>query len=395
MTIINRYFQREILSPFCATLGALVFILLLGQLFKIVNMVVSEGVRFYDVLRLVAAMIPQLLTMALPISFFFAVLVGVGRLVGDGEIIAMKAAGISPVRMLSPILKLAAAATLVTMLVSVWVAPWGMRQARQVTFEILQEKVTLALRPYSLNLSFPGMAIYIGDIDRASGRVKDVFIEDQRQHKHPQAITASAGRIVGDRRTSTLLLELYDGTIHEFNPKNESYRVTDFTSYRVNFDIASLLGEKGRIRLRNQAMTNAELRRKIELRLKAGRSAAGARANLYERFTKPFSCIAFALLGLALSLSPVRSGASFKGFVSGLMVILLYYLSGLVTEYLAEWLPSAALFFFCLPNLVFFALGAVLLYLKQQEAEVNPGLDPLLAGVKKLLSPRSLSRKGL
>ncbi len=392
MPIISRYFQREILHPFIAALGALVFILLLGQLFKIVNMVVSEGVQLYDVLRLVLALIPQLLTLALPISFFFAVLVGIGRLVGDGEIIALKAAGVSPVRMLPPILKLAVAATLVTMLVSIWIAPWGMRQVRRVTFEILQEKVTLALRPYSLNLSFPGMAIYIGKIDRDNGRVEDVFIEDQRHNRHPQAITAVRGRIVGDRRTSTLLLELYDGTIHEFNPDNDSYRVTDFTSYRINFDIASLLGEKGRVRLRNKAMTNAELRRKIALRKKAGRSANSTRATLYERFTQPFSCIVFAILGLALSLTPVRSGASFRGFVSGLIVILLYYLLGLVSEYLAAWLPAAAIFFFCLPNLIFFSLGSFLLFLKQRESEFTFGFDQVSAGLKKLFTrPRPVS----
>ena len=84
MSIINRYLQREILLPFFYTLIVLVFILLLGQLFKIVNMVVSEGVRIWDVSRLVLALIPKILTMALPISFFFAVLVGLGRMVGDG-----------------------------------------------------------------------------------------------------------------------------------------------------------------------------------------------------------------------------------------------------------------------------------------------------------------------
>ncbi len=393
MSIINRYFQREILQPFFATLGALVFILLLGQLFKIVNMVISEGVRLYDVLRLVSALIPQLLTMALPISFFFAVLVGVGRLVGDGEIIALKAAGVSPVRMLPPILKLAVAATLTTMMISVWIAPWGMRQVRRVTFEILQEKVTLALRPYSLNLSFPGMAIYIGKIDRASGRVGKVFIEDRRSGHSPQAITAAGGRIVSDRRTSTLLLELYQGTIHEFSPAEDSYRITDFTSYRINFDIASLLGEEGHIRLRNKAMTNAELRRKIALRIQAGRSASSARAALYERFTQPFSCLAFAILGLALSLTPVRSGASFRGFVAGLVVVLLYYLFGLASEYLAAWLPVLALFFFCLPNLVFFALGAFLLYLKQWEAEIRFGFARLPAGLKKIFPRRSSFRR--
>ena len=199
MSILNRYLQREILLPFFYALVVLIFILLMGQLFKIVNMVVSEGVRVWDVIRLVCALIPQILTMALPISFFFAVLVGVGRMVGDGEVVALKAAGVSPYNLLKPVLQLALVCTFATLLVSAWMAPWGMRQVRHVTFEILQKKVTLALRSQALNLAFPGMAIYMGKIDRETGRVAEVFIEDRRHGEHPQAITALAGVIVGDR----------------------------------------------------------------------------------------------------------------------------------------------------------------------------------------------------
>jgi len=181
MSLVKSYLRREILLPFFYALLVLVFILLLGQLFKIVNMVVSEGVRIWDVMHLVLAMIPQMLTMALPLAFFFAVLAGVGRLVGDGEVTALQAAGISPYQMLTPILQLAIACTMLTMLMSAWLAPWGIRQVRKVTFTILQDKVTLALRPQALNLTFPGMTIYLGDIDRKSGRLSSVFIEDHRK----------------------------------------------------------------------------------------------------------------------------------------------------------------------------------------------------------------------
>ena len=71
MTIINRYLQREIILPFGYAVGAVVFILLLGQLFKMVNLVVSDGVRGWDVLRIMLSMIPQMMTIAMPIAFFF------------------------------------------------------------------------------------------------------------------------------------------------------------------------------------------------------------------------------------------------------------------------------------------------------------------------------------
>ncbi|RLB73844.1 MAG: LPS export ABC transporter permease LptF [Deltaproteobacteria bacterium] len=371
MSIVNRYLLREILLPFVYALVVVVCILLLGQLFKIVNMVVSDGVKVWDVARMVLSMIPQMLTMALPISFFFAVLAGVGRLVGDGEVIALKAAGISPYQMSIPILQLAVACTLLTLLMSAWLAPWGIRQLRRATFDILKEKVTLALRPQMLNQTFPGMAIYLDKIDRKTGRVVSVFIEDRRHGDHQQTITALRGRIVSDMQTSTLSLKLMDGTIHEYDQKKESYRVTDFSQYHINFEISALMGEKLHVGFKSKARSNSELRQKIALKKSRGEDPSRSIKTLYERFTKPLACIAFALLGLALVLVPVRSGARSQGFVFGLGLLLSYHLLGMVSEYLVELNFSMAIFFMALPPLIFILLGTWLLTIKQRETELS------------------------
>ena len=147
--------------------------------------------------------------------------------------------------------------------------------------------------------------------------------------------------------------------------------MTDFSQYRINFDISDLLGEEGQVKLKNKALSNSALLRKIALKKSQGRNPVRTQAALYERFTQPFSCLAFALLGLALALVPVRSGARFQGFVFGLIFLLAYYLTGMVAEYLAEWQPSLVLFFFCLPNLIFLLLGAFLLTMKQREVELS------------------------
>ncbi|HDS16981.1 MAG TPA: LPS export ABC transporter permease LptF [Proteobacteria bacterium] len=376
MLILDRYLLREILLPFFYALLVLVFVLLMGQLFKIVNMVVSEGVRIGDVGLLVLALIPKLLTMALPISFFFAVIAGVGRMVDDGEIIALKAAGISPRRLLTPVLYLAAFCTLMTILVSAWLAPWGLRQVREITFKILKEKMTVALQARSLNLAFPGMVIYIGDIDHESGRVADVFIEDQRRPETPQMVTAVRGRIVSDRNSSSLLLQLEEGTIHEYDQRGEAYRVTDFSQYRINFEIAALLGDESFLRQKNKDMTTSKLLRKIAQRKSLGESPVSAQVVLYERFIQPFAGLVFALLGLALALVPVRSSARFQGFVYGLLLLLAYYIFVLLCEYLTEWRSSLGLLFFLLPNFFFLGLGWWLLYLRQHERELFSGFEP-------------------
>ena len=369
MSIINRYLLREILVPFFYALMVVVFILLLGQLFKIVNMVVSDGVRIWDVARMVLAMVPQMLTMALPISFFFAILSGIGRMVGDGEITALQAAGISPYNLAKPVLQLAVVCTLLTLLMSAWLAPWGIRQLRRATFDILKEKVTLALRPQTLNQTFPGMAIYLDKIDRKTGRVESIFIEDRRHSERQQTITALRGRIVSDARTSTLSLKLEDGTIHEYDQKKESYRVTDFSQYHINFEISALMGEKLHVGFKNKARSNSELIKKIALEKSRGGNPTGTIETLYGRFTRPFACIAFALLGLALVLVPVRSGARSQGFLFGLGFILSYYLVGLLADYMVTINSDMALIFLALPPLIFILLGIILLTMKQNESE--------------------------
>lgn len=355
--IIDSYLRKEILRPFIYALTILVFVLLLGRLFKIVNMVVAEGVSLGDVAALVLALIPKIMTMALPMAFFFAVLAGLGRLVGDGEFMALQAAGVAPRRLLSPVLKLAVAATLLTLMFTGWLSPWGMRQVHQVTFSILQEKITVALKERALNLSFPGMAIYLEGINHHNGQVDGVFIEDRRRPDKPQTVTAVRGRLVGDRASSSLVLQLEDGTIHEYDSASEVYRVTDFSQYRINFEISDLLGDEGRLRLRNNALDNRSLWQRLNERLQQGENPSGLRIALYERFTQPLACLAFALIGFALSLSPVRSGARFRGFVYGLIIILAYYVSSLIAEYLSEWQPFFTCLFFLLPNVFFLLLG--------------------------------------
>jgi len=213
------------------------------------------------------------------------------------------------------------------------------------------------------------MTIYLGGIDRKSGRLLSIFIEDRRDRKLPQTITALNGRLVSDMRSSTLSLQLENGTIHEYDPEKESYRVTDFHEYKVNFAISALLGDKLHVGMKNKSMSNSELWLKVKRKRKLGLDHTGALTNLFERFSQPFACLAFALLGLALVLRPVRSEARAKGFVWGLGIVLSYHVTNLIVAYLVSWKPEFAPVFFFLPNLLFIALGMILVSAKQQGTE--------------------------
>ncbi len=369
MLIIKRYIGREILLPFFFSLAVMIFVLLLGNLFKIAEMVVAAGVRLSDVLVLILCMVPYSLTMAIPTSFFLGLMVGLGRLGSDGEVTAMKSLGFSPVGLLPPVLVLAVVCTLICLVLELWLSPYGMRRTEEIALDILKEKTVLALRPRAISMEIPGMAVYVNDIDRDSGRFQGIVIFDQRQGETGYVVTAAAGRVLPDRRSGNLVFLLENGTIHGRDRQRRGYQLTDFKEYKINLDLETMLGRRGRSR-HGRALTLSELYAKIAARRQAGRRVSDVYNRIYKRFAMPFSCLVFALLGIPLALEPVRVSGRFRGFVYALVLMLGYYLLMSLGQALGEKGGPLQLPFNWLANLVYGGLGIYLLYRKQQEKEV-------------------------
>ena len=101
MKILRNYFLREFISPLFMALGVLTFVMILGNLIKIAELVINKGVDIINVSKLFIYMIPFLLTYTLPIATLTAVLLSLGRLSSDNEIVAIRASGV-PVSPSSP-----------------------------------------------------------------------------------------------------------------------------------------------------------------------------------------------------------------------------------------------------------------------------------------------------
>src|SRR4051812_42438221 len=99
-----RYLFSEILLPFSGALVFFLFVLLMFQIINLVDFFVVHKVSAFWILQLLSYLGLSLLQPAVPIAFLLAVLLGIGRLSTDGEILAMRAAGLSPAQILRPVL---------------------------------------------------------------------------------------------------------------------------------------------------------------------------------------------------------------------------------------------------------------------------------------------------
>src|SRR5579872_1679601 len=120
MRILTRYVFREIVSS--ALLGTLLatFVIFLQQVDKLFELLVRSSAHTTTVLWLFALALPPVLPLTVPFGVLVGILIGLGRMSTDGEITAMRAAGVSSRRVIPPVLAFAFLATLLTGMASLW-----------------------------------------------------------------------------------------------------------------------------------------------------------------------------------------------------------------------------------------------------------------------------------
>src|SRR6266498_3611199 len=118
--IIHFYLFREIAAPFLLGFAVFTFVLLMGKLLKLAELVITKGVPFSDMLRLVTYMLPSFCVITIPMSFLLAVLLAFGRLSADCEITAMKASRIGIYGLLPPVLVFAFLTFIISLYITIY-----------------------------------------------------------------------------------------------------------------------------------------------------------------------------------------------------------------------------------------------------------------------------------
>ena len=101
--IISRYIFKEIAFPFIIILFVLTFVLLMGKLLQIMDLMVNKGISTFDIAKLIVFLLPSFLMFTIPIALLIAILIAMGRLSADNEITVLRASGISLLQLYYPV----------------------------------------------------------------------------------------------------------------------------------------------------------------------------------------------------------------------------------------------------------------------------------------------------
>jgi lipopolysaccharide export system permease protein len=355
---LDRYVFLEILVPFGLGVAAFTFILLIARIVRLVELVINRGVPASQTLELFAYSLPFFLELTVPPAMLLAILVALGRLSADSEIVALRASGVGLLQIARPIAVFAFLAWGLTSLISLYVRPWGHSAMRRVLYEIVKTRATAGLRPEVFNDDFEKLVIYVDRIDSRRDVLERVVIADDRLKGDRSTLFAREGRLVPDEGARVLVLRLRDGSIHTLNRDDGSYHKTNFAEYDLRLDLAALSGaEFGRTR--PEEMSLSALRGAIVQRRSGGASTTGEELELHRRFSIPFACVVFALIAVPLGIQPARAVRS-RGFALSLALTFCYYvfLTGGETLATRQVLPAAVALW--LPNVALGGLGAYL-----------------------------------
>jgi LPS export ABC transporter permease LptG len=391
MRILGRYVFREILAgSFLAIVVATFAIFLqgVGPLFELLVRSKSAGIA----LELIGFALLPILLLSIPFGMLVGVLIGLGRMSGDNEMVAMRSTGISTRRVTIPVLLFATLACLVSAGTTLWLNPLAIREQFKLRNKIAGEVVTANVPPRIFQEQFTNdnTVLYVDDVSSGTGPAvwKRIVIADTsasaarksaRGGAHPAGpvITLAQEAIaIPDQEHGRIQLHMYGESTHESSideQKGERGIHTLAPTGDMALDEAPPREQTAKA---FQDMLTPDLWRFIGSAAKDSQQWIDASLELNRRLAFPAACIVLAMIGIPLGTSSKRGGRS-SGYVWAIFLCFCcYYLafislthtaqkSHTLSPVLASWLP----------NIVFGVAGIILI--SRMEA---PGDRDILGG---------------
>jgi lipopolysaccharide export system permease protein len=412
MRTLHLYLTKQVGATLVMTVVVFTFVLLLGNVLKeILALLVNRQATFPLVLHAIALLIPYVMAFALPMGMLTAALLVFGRFSADQELTAARASGVSLAALITPVLLLSLALSLVCALVNLEIAPKCRMAYKALLYTLGTGNVDSFLIEDRFMEEIPGYILYVRKRDK--DRLRDVRFYSLRNNVITQRVSAAEGTVLIDSATKKIFLKLKDAFVEQqymesdepastnapsavlpdgntndavialpseaesrplqtneastnvmaAAPTNLPMRIRwqpgSFGSADYELDLSAPATSERRLQLSD--MTFRQLRAELRKREKQDIDTTPVQVQLHRQTAFSFACFGFTLIGVPLGIRAHRRETS-AGIAMALILVLSYYsffILGQSLEARPEFAPHLILW---LPNFIFQAIGAVLLW---------------------------------
>ena len=376
--IIWRYVFREVLSPTLLGLCVYVLVFIMNALFELAELTIKKDLSVRSVATILFFYLPRVLEMTIPMAILLGVLVGVGRLSTDSEVVALRAGGVSYWKLLYPVLTLGLIGWAVSSVLILGVEPGANYKRRQIYMRLMYSAdMRREIKPRVFFEEVPGMLLYADEVHQAGDFLEKVFIYQSEEGGKELVTVARRAQIDYERQSGMARFFLEGGVTHSTTPNQpESYEVSRFDRQMIvkepdeSFKLrSSLVTHPPPKNYREQSLADLAVTIShagaIEHAETRQRVIGNILAIMHERFALPAACLVFAILGLPLGVMNRRGGKA-SGFSVSIGVSILYWIlysagqnlvsQGQLSPYVGLWIGNGLLGL----------LGIVLLILREK-----------------------------
>ncbi|MDR1942176.1 MAG: LptF/LptG family permease [Endomicrobium sp.] len=368
---LHLYIIKEFFAAFVFGLAVFSMLLLLDQIFQLIDLFLSKGVAFFLVVKLFAFILPNILSLAVPMAVLFGVLISYGRLSEDNEITAMKANGLGYATLSVPVIVFICLISIFMIFFNHFWSPKMHSDFRNLYEEILtkrplvtfSEKTITKLGDYqiyankvdSLNNSLSGVNIYKFEDKKKAQLKTDAKQTDFQSQSNSWRIAASSASV--KVYYSGVKLTLYNGYWQLANPSkiNSMIHMT-FASYEFFIPLRNAVrGNSSSLK----EMQSPQILKTIQSYKMQNLPYAAYESEFWLRWIFAVASIAFVLIALPRGIMSGKGGKAI-GFGISLGVIMFYYSLLILSMNLAERGYASAALIMWLPNFAVTVCGLFL-----------------------------------
>ena len=333
---ISKYIFQTVLPYFIFVWLLLSVILFVQQASRYSDVFFNTQIPANLVWQLTAALIPNVIAFTCPMAILIGVIIGLSKMQGDSELIAVRAAGVGNFQIVLPVVGLGLLLAGFAFTTNLKGVPLAAQLARKVAMQIALYKLESPIEPGVFNGEIQGCTVYVKSGNIEEGTWENIFIySEDKNTNQVRLITSKNGRIDSQGDTSELVLD--NASVTTFSIDKPDRNLSSETLKNLRFLIqtgrAQLVEEISQTEVTPEELGLSELAKYAAS--KTGAEKTEANILWQRRIILSITPLLFSLLGAALVLRFNRGGRGF-GILLALLSLIIYYLVALLGEQLAR-----------------------------------------------------------
>ncbi len=319
-TRIDRYIARLIAVPLAATLTIAAMLLLLDKMLRLFDFVAAEGGPVSVVWRMLANMIPEYLSLGIPIGLTLGILLAFRKLALSSELDVLRAVGLSYGRLLRVPFYYAIGLALLNLLIVGFVQPYARYAYEGLRYELRSGALGASIKVGEFTRLGSRMTLRVEESREGGRELSGIFVRAESEDGKRLAVSAEKGQFLATDDPDTIILRLSKGVLIHDAPGYKVPRVLSFAAHDLPIDLPRIDAFRARGG-RDLEMTIPELVTTAYQPETAPQARSEYRAEFHFRLVEVATMFLLPMLALALAVPPKRSSSALGVFLSIVILV--------------------------------------------------------------------------